>query len=1208
MKKTAHLTLMLMLLLGSAQTSDHHSYYFESIDISHGLSQNSVMTIARDGDGFMWFGTEDGLNRFDGMEFKKFRHDPMDTSTLNSSSIYSSLIDSHGNLWIGTFGSGLNKYVDSTESFIRYSLDPRDTLVVGEGSVNDLHEDGEGYLWVATSGAGLFRMDPKTEKTVHIKDLITNADTLADPYISSLFEDHQEQLWISTLYGLNVLDLSTLKMRTYRYSEDDPRSIHDNNINAVTETFDGENYQIWVGTNWGGLDLYDPDIDGFIHLGFGSDTNPNYPETSANHIFQLDEECVWVGTDSKGIIVLDLQGNMVEIIGKKVYDDTSLNDDLIQHFYDDGTIVWVGTSGGGVAKFNRDRKKFYSLAFDPIEPNSLHDNRILRIKGDSHGNLWIATWSEGLTYYNSMTHEFTVYQHDPGDPGSISDNGIQDILVDKYDNLWVITSSINLDVLRKGSDAFEHITPDVDNPNGLGSEYLLTLMEDREGYIWMGSWQEGLFRLDPETMEFKTYRTPKVRNVTLGNISYYCMFEDSKGNMWIGAENEGLIRFNRRTMQMEQFKAAPGTPFSLPNNDVMCFHEDREGYLWLGTYGGGLSRFDPRTRTFENISTEDGLPSNAIYTIFEDGYGALWMSTNNGLAKYHPRKNIIRTYDISDGVLSREFNPGGYQTANGWMYFGGVKGITYFHPDQINANIHVPPVKFTELTVMNVPIQIGQEFNGRVVLEKSISTTTKLELYPEDLFFSLSFASLDYYHPASNSYAYLLEGFDDQWRDLGTQRSVTFTNIPPGEYNLRLKGSNNDQRWSGGTTAIRLKIHPEFYETWWFIVSSVFILVLGIVITYKSRTNFFIRHSAELEKHNIKLNAEIESRRKAHVKASERANYFRAVIAQSPVPMAIHNSEGNITHLNAGWAELWEADRPETIIRDYHVEEDPIAQELGLGKSFMRAVEGNIVEIPEVTFTSSDGSTKVVQMLLYPLKNIVGMTNQVMVTVEDVTEIVQQRTLLEKSLVEKDLLLKEVHHRVKNNLQLVASLLGLQKAGSKSKKAVETLDDIKNRVNSMALVHDALYRSPEFDNIDISTYIQDLTDTLHAAFGQNAEPIEIHTSIPEISLPVDVAVPCGLMINEMVTNALKYAFPDLEQEEKHITIQFTEIGEGSLRLEVKDNGIGLQQPVAWNSVDSLGLYLVKILSEQQLMGTVDLKDGPGTHFMIEFPIHPNFDD
>ncbi len=1208
MNKMLQSILTLLFLTSLTMANDHHSYRFETIDINQGLSQNSVMTIAQDKNGFMWFGTEDGLNRYDGITFKQFRHAPMDSSSINSNSIISSLVDSQGNLWVGTFVSGLNKYIDDTETFLQYPHDPLDTLSLGEGSVWGLIEDHEGYIWIGTSGAGLFRLNPTTGISVPVNNLISNDERLGDPYVYALFEDHDHQLWISTLNGVSVLNLKTYSLRSYRYEQDKPSSLFDNSVNCVYESFDGENYKIWVGTNWGGLDCYDRDTDSFIHLGYKSAINPDYPETSVSRIIQVGSDRLWVGTDSKGILILDLKGNLLEIVGKKVYDETALNDDAIRSFYDDGDIVWVGTSGGGVGKYNRNRKKFYNLTYDPLNPDGLHDNRILKIAKDSKGNLWIATWSSGLTYYNTLTNEFIVFRHDPEDTGSLSDDGIQDILVDQHDNLWVISASTSLDLLRSNSDTFTHIEVDSDNPDGLQSEYLFTMTEDQEGSIWLGSWMEGLFRLDPKSMKFETFRTPGTDEINLGNISYYTMFEDSRGRLWIGAENEGLIGFDRITMTLKQYKASPGDPSALPNNDVMCFFEDEDGYIWLGTYGGGISRFNPRNGTFENFSTEDGLPSNAIYNIFQDTHGWLWMSTNNGLAQYHPKKKILKTYGTADGVLSKEFNPAGCQLDNGWLYFGGVKGITYFHPDQIQDNRNIPPVKFTALSIMNVPIGINQKYKDRIVLEKSITTTPLLELYPEDLFFSLSFASLDYYHPSSNNYAYFMEGFDDQWRQLGNQREVTFSNLPPGKYTFHLRASNNDLVWNTDGAALNLIMHPKFYETWWFILIWFLFLTFIGILSFKLRTKFLIKRGAELEKHNIQLNAQIESRRKAHVKASERANYFRAVIAQSPIPMAIHNSEGHITHLNSGWVELWGAESPEAIIRDYHVEEDGLAKQLSLGKNFRKAVQGNIIEIPEVTFTAEDGSIKVIQMLLYPLKNIVGMTNQVMVSLEDVTEIVRQRNLLEKSIVEKDLLLKEVHHRVKNNLQLVASLLGLQKAGTQNQKTLETLDDIKNRVNSMALVHDALYRSPEFDNVDISSYIQDLTNTLHAAFGRHAVPIQIKTNIPEINLPVDIAVPCGLMINEMVTNSLKYAFPDPAKADKNIMIQFTEIEDDCMRLEVIDNGIGLQKPVIWDSVHSLGLYLLKILSEHQLMGSVKLKDVPGAHFVIEFPIHPNFDD
>ncbi len=1208
MRNPPVILLVILLSFGFLIAESHHSYQFQTIDINDGLSLNSVMTIVKDREGFMWFGTEDGLNRYDGVSFKHFRHDPMDASSLNSSSIISSMIDSRGDLWIGTYAAGLNKYVAETENFITYKPDPADSVTVGNGSVWGLHEDHEGYFWIGMSGAGVFRFDPETGLSVPVGELISNDQTLVDSVVFGIFEDHEHQLWIATLGGLNVLDLKTYEMRSYQHDKDNPNSLYDNNVTRVYETFDGSNYRIWVGTNWGGLDLYNPEIDGFIHHGFKSTINPDFPESNVNWMTQESEDRFWVGTDSKGILILDHQGKLQEVVGRKVYDETALNDDMILTFFDDGDIIWVGTSGGGVGKYIRNRKKFYSMTYDPLNPEGLHDNRILKTVPDSEGNLWIATWSAGLSYYNRQTQSFQVYRYDANDTGSLSDDGIQDILVDSNDNLWVVSGSTTLDVLRKGSKTFERIAADPDDPEGLHSEYILSLMEDRDGFIWLGSWYDGLFRLDPTTMNFQNFSTPRVKNITLGTISYYTMFEDSRGMLWIGAENDGLVSFDRETMTIKQYKSSPGDPYTLPNNDVMCFHEDREGYLWLGTYGGGLSRFNPHKSTFENFSMDMGLPSSTIYHIFEDSKRTLWMSTNNGLTRYNPRHRKFDNYGIPDGVLSREFNPAGCVMDDGWMFFGGVKGITYFHPDQIQDNKNIPTVKFTELSIMNVPIAINQSFNDRIVLNQSIVSTPSIELYPDDLFFSLKFASLDYYHPASNNYAYYLEGFDDEWRDLGHKQNITFTGIPPGEYQLKIRGSNNDGVWNKTPETLTIHIHPRFFETWWFISSTLlFVLLVGVVL-YQLRTRYLIRRGKELELHNIQLNAQIESRRKAHVRARERADYFHAVIAQSPVPMAIHNPEGFITHLNRGWVELWEAENPEAIIRDYHVDEDLLARQLDLGASFKKALDGIIIEIPEVRFETQNGTTRVVQILLYPLKNKVGMINQIMISLEDVTEIVGQRNLLEKSINEKDLLLKEVHHRVKNNLQVIASLLGLQKAGIDDELTAQTLEEFRNRINSMALVHDALYRSPEFDNVDISNYVEDLTNTLTAAFGIQDAPVEIKTSIPEISLSVDIAVPCGLIINELVTNSLKYAFPDSNKQDKQIIIRFTEYEDDCMRMEIIDNGIGFQQPVVWDSIHSLGLYLVKILSDHQLMGSVKLQDGRGAHFIVEFPMHPNFDD
>jgi len=1202
------LLLLHLLLLNLVYGANAQAYLFETIDIADGLSQNSVITVAKDKYGFMWFGTEDGLNRYDGISFKIFRHDPLDPSSINSNSIISTLIDKNDDLWVGTYVSGLNKYDYGAENFTHYPHDPLDSLSLGEGSIYALHEDHYGKIWVGTSGAGVFQLDPTTGKSTPLSALVSNDVELTDPVVLSLFEDHQHQLWISTMDGLNVLNLKTYHLRTYEYDTDDSSSPFDNYINAVSETYDGQKYTLWVGTNWGGFDRFDPAGDRFIHHGFKSAINPDFPETSIMWMLQESPDCLWLGTDSEGILVMNTKGQLVDQIERRVYDQTTLQDDIINTMYDDGDIIWVGTSAGGVSKYARNRKQFFNISYDPLDPSGLHDERILRTLVDSEGYLWIATWTEGLTRYNPITKTFKIYKHDPADSTSLSDNGIQDILVDKQDNLWIISASSTLDVLRAGSDKFEHISADFADSTALRSDYLTISYEDPHGFLWFGSWEQGLAKMDPETGRFQTYYDPTINNISLGDLSFYSLFMDSRDILWIGAENEGLIGFDEKDLTLTQFKAIPGDPLAIPNNDVMCFLEDDDGYIWLGTYGGGLTKFDPSTGIFESFGADQGLISQAIYKIFRDDNGDLWLSTNYGLAKFDIHLKTFKSYGIPDGVLSKEFNPAGCVDANGWFYFGGIKGITYFDPNQIKDNTHIPPIRFTGLSIMNQTIQVNKLYAGRIVLDRTIMVRPVLELFPDDLFFSVQFASLDYYFSKGNRYAYQLEGFDNEWRYINHQQEVTFTNLPAGSYTLRVKGSNNDGVWNNMDAKLKIVVHPEIYETWWFITLIISLLILSVFLVYRMRTAFLIRRGDELRAHNIELNAQIESRRKAHLRARERADYFRAVISQSPLPMAIHNIEGNITHLNRGWVNLWCADSAEDIIRDYQINSDPLAIQLQLENSFKDAMNGNIVEQAEVSFVSPDGQTKVVHMLLYPLREQSGTPNQVMISLEDITEMVQHRTLLEQSLTEKELLLKEVHHRVKNNLQIIVSLLGLQKASLGDTESLGMLEEFRNRVNSMALVHDALYRSPEFDNIDIGSYIKGLSLDLQSAFSQHSEPVQIITEIPELNLSVDFAVPCGLLINELVTNALKYAFPDPKMPDKQIKIKFTKIDTNDLRIEVIDNGVGFQTPVVWDSVDSLGLYLIKILGEQQLMGTVSLNNDSGAHFTIEFPLNPDFDN
>lgn len=1208
LRKSITKLLIHALFLAGLSYAANANYLFDTIDISHGLSQSSVMSIAKDKYGFMWFGTEDGLDRYDGVEFKNFRFEPQNPTSINSSSIMSSLVTDSGELWFGTYKFGISKYNDETETFTHYPLDSSDSLLTNSGSTYALLEDQDGHIWFGTEESGLFRLSPESGKIDPLTSLTSNDQELTYYQVSSLFEDHQKRLWISTVYGLNVLDLTTFELKSYLHDEQDPQSLFDDNVNSVFETFDGFNYQIWVGTSWGGFDRFDPETETFIHHGFNSKINPDYPETGAITFAQKGKDEIWIGTDSEGILIVDAKGRLYDQTRRKSYNENSLPDDIIQALYDDGDIIWVGTSGGGVSKYLRNRKGFNNIGFDPLNPTGLHSDRILRVKPDKLGNFWIATWSEGLSYYNPRENSFTTFQHNPDDKSSLSDNSIQDILIDKNNNLWVISSSTSLDYLKSGSTKFQRFLPRPNDANWFQSEYLLTLTEDRDGNIWIGSWDGGFIQLDPASMSFKTFTEATDGEINLGNIAFLSVFQDSKGIFWIGAEDEGLLAYNSVDQSLKQYKTSHESSNSLPNDDVMYIYEDNEGYFWIGTYGGGLSKFDPIATTFENFGRTHGLSNESIYAIFEDGNGFLWMSTNNGISRFDKEKQSFKNFTTADGVLSKEFNPGACMDMDGNLYFGGIEGITYFDPLVIEDNQNIPPIQFIGLSIMNQEIQVNKKYKGRFILRESVTVRPSLTLLPGDLFFTIRYASLDYYHSPSNEYMYYLEGFDNLWHFNGNKRETTLTNLPSGDFILHVRGSNNDGIWNEAGISIPIIILPQFYETWWFILGIITIIALGIIMTHRLRTSYLVRRSNELIQHNIRLNTEIESRQQAHRYARERADYFHAVISQSPVPMAIHDLDGSISNHNAGWAKLWGWEDADKAIRDYSIGGDDLAGQLKLPVNFNAALKGQIIELPEVQFTAKDGEKRTAHILLYPLKDADGSTNHVMISLDDITVVIKHRDLIEKSLLDKELLIKEVHHRVKNNLQIIASLLGLQKAGLDDTQSLQTLEEFRNRVNSMALVHDALYRSQDMNNIDISSYINGLINDLKSAFIGADNPTAIEVDIHEISLPVDMAVPCGLLINELVTNALKYAFTDKTNQENLITVSLIKLTSNNLVLTIADNGVGFQQPVEWDSVKSLGLYLVKILGEQQLMGKVKLDNDQGSKFIITFPIDPDFDN
>jgi diguanylate cyclase (GGDEF)-like protein len=871
------LTIALFPPSATAQRGPH--LLFKQLSIEHGLSQNSVNCIIQDRSGFMWFGTETGLNKFDGYtftiyipreadsntlsnswinalyedrhgsiwagtenglnqfipgreQFIHYVHNPDDPNTLSSSRIFSIYESKDGNLWIGT-DAGLNLFNRSEHRFIRFQHDPALPQSLSHNHIRAICQDREGFIWVGTFGGGLNRLDPGTGQIIHFRHDPANPDnSLSDDYILSLLIDNSGIVWIGTNSGgLVRFNPALNQFKTYRHDPANPLSLSDDSVNCLLLDSDAT---LWVGTNAGGLNRFDPALEVFVAYQHQPYDTFSLSDNRVVSLYITPARILWVGT-YRGISKLNLnQRNFLRFLSNPL-DPASLSHPEVRAFWDSNSwVLWVGTDGGGLDAFDRARLRILHFLHDPANPNSLSSNRVFSIVEDRDRSLWIGTYDGGLNHFNPVINRFTHYRHKPGDPASISDDRIRPIFI------------------------------------------------DRSGSLWIGTDGGGLNRFDPKTKRFKSYRFNPANPRSLSSDRIFSIAEDSTGNLWIGAYGGGLCLFNPEKDEFTRFTHDPLNPSSLSSNYVVNVYVDRSDNVWAGTNGGGLSKFGPATKTFIRYTEANGLPSSVVYGILEDDDGKIWLSSNRGLSRLDPQTGAIKNFDVNDGLQSYEFNGGAcHKGRNGWLYFGGINGFNAFHPGEIHENDNIPPVVITDFQISNVSIKPGMTLDGQVVLNRTISQTRALELSWKHRVIAFEFAALDYTCPEKNQYAYILKGFEKEWNHVGTRRFASYSNLPPGEYVFRVRGSNNDGRWNEAGASITIKIIPPFWRTRWFYSLSILLGAFALFALFRYRITQINRRKEELEREVEQRTEELsEANRKLEMLAitdglTEVANYRR---------------------------------------------------------------------------------------------------------------------------------------------------------------------------------------------------------------------------------------------------------------------------------------------------------------------------------------------
>ncbi len=838
---------------------------FEHIMSDKGLSQNTIHYILQDKEGFMWFATEDGLDKYDGYSFKIFKNIPNNKNSISDNFIWTLYQDKSGNLWVGTNSGGLCKFDRLHEEFENFKNNPNDSTSLSSNNVRAILEDEEGNLWIGTEGGGLDEFNKKNKTFLHYRNKPGDPNSLSSDAVLTIFKDSKGTLWIGTDSGLDEFNKAANNFKRFYNILGNPNSISNNVILSLYEDREGG---FWVGTI-NGLNYFDRAQGKFYRYFSNKDITSNLDNGRINSILEDETGILWVATGG-GLYQFNRETKrFISFTHNPLHLSSLSNTNILSIYEDNSGIIWIGTAEGGIIKFDRERLKFKHYMYDPTNPNSLSYNTVRALYQDKNGILWIGTLGGGLNRLNRQTNMYTHYLYNSENPFSLDNNSVISIYRDRKGTLWVGTWGGGLNKVIGGSGdnlKFAHYLANPADRGNISNNIVQAIYEDSQGRFWIGTGL-GLDILNRKTDTFYSFKNnPKDTNSISDNQVQSCIKEDRNGNLWIGTWN-GLDKLNLskvpvkppyNNLKFQRYYHKAGNPSSLSDNRIISIYEDKDGTLWLGTYGGGLNKLtlsqqslNSRQAKFVHYSVKDGLTSNIIYGILGDNQGNLWLSTDNGLSKFNPKTEVFRNYYASDGLQGNQFYWGAsFKGINGELFFGGTNGFNAFYPSKLKDNKHIPPVVITDFQIFNRPVKIGAKGSP---LTKSISETKEIELSYSQNVFSFEFAALDFTASNKNQYEYKMEGFDKNWVKAGTRRFVTYTNLDPGTYTFKVKGSNNDGIWNEKGASLEIIILPPFWRTWWFITLSV-LLIGGIIVMFITSR---VKHLLAIERLRTKLAADL---------------------------------------------------------------------------------------------------------------------------------------------------------------------------------------------------------------------------------------------------------------------------------------------------------------------------------------------------------------
>ena len=805
----------------------------ENCAVEKGLSQNTVRAILQDQRGFLWFGTWDGLNKFDSYKFKIYNKE----NGLSNTSINCLHEDKNGNLWIGT-DYGLNKLNRHSQNITHFFHEPNNFSSLTNNKIYSIAEDSTGKIWIGTE-RGLNRFDPESKTFTPFLHLPEDNTSIKSNRITKLFFDINNDLWIGTYYGLIRFDITTRILTRFYHRPDDLLSLSSNLIRAIFQDSRGI---LWIGTE-DGLNAFDYHSEQF--KSYKKDIN-NRNSLSDNKIYGLYEDNkgqLWIGTHGGGITIFNQKDHTFVHLQHSSDNANTLSNNKVYSIHEDNTgNIWVGTYSGA-NKVDRNKPKFRHFNHIPRADNCLSSNIVWSFLQDTSEVLWIAT-NNGINLYDKKGENFSYIQKQENQQNSISSNKIKTIFRDNEGIFWIGTEDAGVDRFDIKQWEFENFSHNPYSKNTICDNNIWVIFEDSKGYLWIGT-DNGLSRYDKNNRLFKSFRhDPLDSNSICGNTIYY-IYEDSDGTL-LFCTKSGLCSYDILTENFKKYTFTKDHGDVIHNLWIMWIHKDRDGIFWFGTMGEGLLKFDPVRQNVKFFTEKNGLPNNIVYAVLEDENSHLWLSTNWGLSKFEKNTENIINYDIEDGIQGYEFNGGAaYISPDGEMYFGGMNGFNSFFPEDIKSRYYTPALAITDLKI----------FNKGTNMEFINGDTIHLAYY--DNFFSLEFSALNYTNPMKINYAYILENVDRDWIVTdASKRFAEYKNIKPGTYRFKLKCTNSDNNWDNAGIVLTVIIKPPWWNTLAFKILFFgllfFIILFSIILLFRA-----LKKKHEKEKNVLAIKQQI---------------------------------------------------------------------------------------------------------------------------------------------------------------------------------------------------------------------------------------------------------------------------------------------------------------------------------------------------------------